>query len=149
MNILLIQPPITIKHGEVFGVTQPLGLAYLASVAEQNGHNVKILDTIVEGYYSRYHENKLVRIGLSWDSIQKEIQMFHPDLVGISCPFTLMDKEMRTLASLVKTIYPDVPVVVGGAHPSSMPEDVIQDPNIDFLVIGEGEMAFLDLIKKN
>ena len=44
MNILLIQPPIIINRGEVFGVTPPLGFAYLASIAEKNGHNVKILD---------------------------------------------------------------------------------------------------------
>ena len=148
MNVLLIQPPITITKGEVLGITQPLGLAYLASVIEQNGHHVEILDTIVEGYNFRCYENGLIRIGLKWNSIQKEVERFHPDLVGITCPYTLMDKEMRTVAALVKNVDHNIPVVVGGAHPSCMPEYVIRDPNIDFLVIGEGEMIFLDLIKK-
>lgn len=148
MNVLLIQPPITVTKGEIFGITPQLGLAYLASVAEQDGQHVKILDTIVEGYSSRFHENGLTRIGLEWDAIKKEVEKFNPDLVGISCPFTLMDKEMRTVAFLVKSVKPSVPVVVGGAHPSSMPEHVIRDPNVDFVVAGEGEKTFLELINK-
>ena len=148
MNILLIQPPITIAKGEAFGVTPPLGLAYLASVAEKNGHHVRIIDTIAEGYNLRCYKNGQIRIGLKADDIRKEIEKFHPDLVGITCPFSLMDNEMRFVASLVKNVDRNIPVVVGGAHPSSMPEHVIRDPNIDFLVVGEGEGTFLDLVKR-
>lgn len=148
LNILLVQPPITVSKGEIFGVIPPLGLAYLASVAEQDSHHVRILDTIVEGYNFRYLENGFIRIGLENDSIQKEIERSHPDIVGITCPYTLMNKEMRVVASLVKNVHPDVPVVVGGAHPSSMPDSVIQDPNVDFVVAGEGEATFRELITR-
>jgi magnesium-protoporphyrin IX monomethyl ester (oxidative) cyclase len=148
MNILLIQPPITVKKNEAFAVTPPLSLAYLAAVAEQIGHRVRILDTIVEGFNFRKNQGRLVRIGLPEEEIKREIEAFQPDLVGITCPFSLMDKEMRRVASLVKNVNPDILVVVGGAHPSSMPEYVIQDCNIDFVVLGEGEETFLELIKK-
>jgi anaerobic magnesium-protoporphyrin IX monomethyl ester cyclase len=148
LKILLIQPPITIKRSEVFGVTPPLSLAYLAAVAEQDGHHVKILDTIVEGYDYRQYKNGLFRIGLPESAIQKEVERFQPDLVGISCPFTLMDSEMRAIASLVKSVDLTVPVVVGGAHPSSMPEYVIGDPNVDFLVACEGEKTFQELANR-
>jgi len=148
MKILLMQPPMTLKKSEIFGITPPLGLAYLASIAEQNDHNVKILDTLIEGYNNRSNENGYFRIGLRFDTIRQEVERFKPDLVGISCPFSLMDKEMRLLAAIIKNSDSDIPVVVGGAHPSSLPEYVIQDPNIDFVVVGEGEKTFLELIKK-
>jgi magnesium-protoporphyrin IX monomethyl ester (oxidative) cyclase len=148
MNILLVQPPITIKKNEAFAVTPPLSLAYLAAVAEQSGHRVRILDTIVEGFNFRKNEGRYVRIGLPAEGIRREIEAFQPDLVGITAPFSLMDKEMRSVASLVKSVNPDILVAVGGAHPSSMPEYVIQDCNIDFVVLGEGEATFLELIKK-
>ena len=148
MKILLIQPPITVSKNEIFGVTPPLGLAYLASVAEQSGHNVKILDTIVEGYNNKFYEDGYTRIGLPWETIRREIEKFHPNLVGITCPYSLMDEEMKTIARIAKNVDPKVPVVVGGAHPSSMPEYVIRDPNVDLLIEGEGESTFADLIRK-
>lgn len=147
MNILLIQPPITVKRNEAFAVTPPLSLGYLAAVAEQKGHRVRILDTIVEGLSFRTDVGRLVRVGLPEDAIKREVGAFQPDLVGITCPFTLMDVEMRRVASLVKEVNPDVLVAVGGAHPSSLPEYVIQDANIDFLIVGEGEKTFAELIK--
>jgi len=136
MNILLIQPPITLKKNEAFAVTPPLGLAYLAAVAEKNGHHVTILDTILEGFNLRINEGHFTRIGLTNDAIRRKIEEEKPDLVGITCPFTLMDKEMRSIASIVKSVNSGILVVVGGAHPSSMPEFVIADKNIDFLVLG-------------
>lgn len=75
------------------------------------------------------------------------MERFSPSLVGITCPFTLMDEEMRRVASIVKSVDPNIRVVAGGAHPSSMPEYVICDPNIDFVVVGEGEKTFIELIQ--
>ncbi len=147
MKILLVQPPVTVKANEVFAVTPPLGLAYLAAVAEQSGHSVKILDTIVEGFNFRIDQGRFIRIGLPEEAIKREIRNFQPDVVGITCPFTLMDEEMRRVASIVKKVTSDTLVVVGGAHPSSMPQYVIQDGNIDFVVIGEGERIFSELIQ--
>ena len=132
MNILLVQPPITVKKNEAFAVTPPLSLAYLAAVAEQSGHRVRILDTIVEGFNFRKNEGRYVRIGLPAEGIRREIEAFQPDLVGITCPFSLMDKEMRNIASLVKNVNPDILVAVGGAHPSSMSQYVIQDAILIF-----------------
>jgi len=147
MNILLIQPPITLKKNETFAVTPPLGLAYLGAVAEQIGHHVTILDTVVEGFNLRSDEGHLTRIGLPKDAIKRKIEEVKPDLVGITCPFTLMDREMRCVASIVKSVNSGILVVVGGAHPSSMPDNVIADNNIDFLVLGEGEITFSILLK--
>ncbi len=146
MKILLIQPPIAIKENEAFAVTPPLGIAYLGAVAEQLGHEVKILDTIAVGFSFRQKKGALIRIGLPQEKIKHEIERFRPDLIGVSCPFSLMDEEMKQIASTVKALDKKIPVVVGGAHPSSMPEFVLNDENIDYVVLGEGEKTFSELL---
>lgn len=149
MNILLIQPAITVKRGEVFGVTPPLSLAYLAAIAEKSGHTVKVIDSIIEGYECKSIVNdKFIRIGLPYNEIENILKKFYPDVVGISCPFSLMDYEMRKMARIVKIVNPKIKVVVGGAHPSSNPGFVIEDPNIDCLILGEGEKTFSELLEK-
>ncbi len=41
----------------------------------------------------------------------------------------------------------NVPVVWGGIHASLLPESTLENPNIDILVIGEGEISFLELVR--
>jgi radical SAM superfamily enzyme YgiQ (UPF0313 family) len=48
-------------------------------------------------------------------------------------------------ARIAKTIRPGVPVIAGGPYPSSDPEKLLSDRNIDLAVIGEGEETLLDL----
>ena len=60
MKILLIYPPLTTKRNEALAVTPPLGLAYLAAVAEQMGHEVKILDTVVLWFKHREQKGHLI-----------------------------------------------------------------------------------------
>lgn len=146
MNILLIQPPITVKENESLAVTPPLGLLYLGAVTEQLGYSIKILDTLALGFHFRQAKGDLIRIGLPIEKIKTEIEKFKPDLVGISCPFSLMDEEMKNIAKTVKEIDSAIPVVVGGAHPSSMPEYVLSSDEIDYVVLGEGELTFKELV---
>ncbi|MDX1779171.1 MAG: radical SAM protein, partial [Thermodesulfobacteriota bacterium] len=48
------------------------------------------------------------------------------------------------LADKIKKVL-DVPIVFGGVHPTSVPEHVISQPSVDFVVVGEGEAAMIDL----
>ncbi len=41
----------------------------------------------------------------------------------------------------------DVPVVWGGFHASLLPDSTLENKNIDMLVVGEGELSFLDLVR--
>ena len=147
MKVLLVLPPIIVKKHEAYGVTPPLGIAYLAAKAEQKGHEVKVLDCIIEGIDQKTNvENDFVRIGLDSKEIESRVRDFGPDIVGITCPFTLMHEEMVSVAALVKETNKNIIVVVGGPHPSCMIEYVINDTNIDFLVVGEGEKTFSELL---
>ena len=141
MNILLICPPsknmiltnVPLLVEEGSGVYPPLGLMYIASYLEQNSeHKIEILDTQV---------NKL-----SYSEIEKEIKIRKPDLVGIQ---TMTPSVFDTLltAKIVKEIDPEIKVVLGGPHVFIYPTETMSFPEIDYLVLGEGEITFTELIQ--
>ena len=147
-RILLINPPVT--HYKLSGLlfVPPLGLAYIAAVLEQNNYEVKILDSLALGIDNREVSGNLIRVGLSDRDIKKHIEEFEPDIVGISVMYTAYALDAHTMARLVKEVCPDTPVVFGGAHTSTVPSDVLKDKNVDIAVVGEGELTFLELVKK-
>ncbi len=48
----------------------------------------------------------------------------------------------------VKERYPDLPVIWGGYHPSTEPEQTLENPNIDIVIRGQGETAFKEIVEK-
>lgn len=146
MKIMLILPPLMVKEKGLYGVTPPLGIAYLASVLEMNGHTVRLLDCIVEGYDSPVRHDGFVHLGLNWQEIEQRMRVFSPDMVGISCMFSMMFPEALKVADIAKGIDRNIFVVMGGAHPSSVPHDVLMYENVDFVMIGEGEETLLELV---
>lgn len=147
MKIMLILPPLIVQKKEQYGVTPPLGIAYLAAMLEKNNHEVILLDCIVEGYDNPEKQNGYLHLGLKSHEIEKRIRMFAPDIVGISCIFSLMFPEALRIAEIVKSIDTNIKVVMGGAHPSSAPYDVLSNSSVDFIVIGEGEVTLLELVR--
>lgn len=147
MRILLIYPPTSALRGESVGAVPPLGLAYLASVVEKQGHTVKILDALLEGYDQRTLEKggHSETVGLSWREIERRLSNFQPDIVGVTSMFWYMNQSLHKVAELAKNYDKNVPVVVGGAHPSLFARNILADINIDFVVIGEGEITFAEL----
>lgn len=139
MNILLINPPnlnLTLTNLpamlEKADFMPPLGLMYLAAYLEKyTSHQVKILDCLIEG--------------LNYDQLKMKLKEDEPDVIGITTlTFTLIDV-LKTV-KIVKEINPDIKVVLGGPHINIYPEETINLPGIDFLVLGEGERPFKELM---
>jgi anaerobic magnesium-protoporphyrin IX monomethyl ester cyclase len=147
-KILLIFPPSTIygKDPTVPSITPPLGLAYIAAYLEKYGYEVYILDAVIS------HENLIkkgdkVLYGLTDKEILKKIKSIQPDLIGISCLYTAYAGDAHRVAKIAKNYNRNLPVIIGGAHASIFPELVLKDKNIDLVVLGEGELTMLDIIK--
>ncbi len=107
-----------------------LGLEYLAAniidLAE-----VKIIDGKVRN--------------LNLHEIMQEINEFKPDIVGISCCFTIgVNFALEIAKESKKRGYS---IVLGGWHPSFDHSEIIKHPFIDVIVRGEGEITFRELIK--
>ncbi|NUO08805.1 MAG: cobalamin B12-binding domain-containing protein [Candidatus Brocadia sp.] len=141
MKILLINPPAENELlgnnpsiiEEERGYNPPLGILYIAGYLEKHtGFNVEVLDTQAEE--------------ISYDRLRDIIRAKLPDVVGITAmTFTLID--VIKVIGLVKSIRPDTKVVLGGPHVHIYPEETITIPGVDFLVLGEGEITFKDLVE--
>ena len=131
MKILLIHPPSRKRNREDV-VVPPLGLAYLASSVEQERHKVRILDAFA--------------LGMSWSEFEAEVKREKADLVGIGGMTPTIDNTLRA----IKICRPYTStLVVGGPHISVHQREFFRDcPELDFGILGEGEMAFLGLVKR-
>jgi len=134
-KILLINPPISFNEQfvggskNVAGLLAPLGLAYIAAYLENNCHKVRIIDGMVEN--------------INVDDIAKIAKTY--DMVGITS-ITLFDLRSRETAAAIKQTDKDVPIVLGGPHPTVVPFESLKDRNVDYVIRGEGEITILELI---
>jgi radical SAM superfamily enzyme YgiQ (UPF0313 family) len=141
MKILLINPP---RFNEIIGnnpsiieeergYNPPLGLLYIASyIQEHTDHKISIIDSQVER--------------LDYHSLKQRISLENPDIVGITAmTMTLVDvvKTCRT----VKEVDEKIRIVLGGPHVNLFPNETIKIESVDFLILGEGEEVFNDLIE--
>lgn len=100
---------------------------------KQAGHEVDLLD------YTR------LDLDHAGNSLAERISEFEPQLIAISIRSFEWDLVKQKL--LPELTGSDIPVVVGGPHPTAVPESVMEEPQIDFLVRGEGERTMLDLVE--
>ena len=124
MRVLLLRPiPEYIKEKFIL----PLGLLSIATYLSNNGHTVKIFDRTVES-----------------GSMKKVLDAFDPDIVGISAISSKSFLNAVRKARLAKKR--KIPVVLGGPTPSLIPEVILDSGAVDYVVIGEGEITFLELV---
>ncbi len=141
MKVLLINPPafneVLGPHpafvAEEEGHYPPLGLLYLAGyLLEHTDFQVEVLDAQVEE--------------LSYPELEERVRRSNPDVVGVTAmTFTLIDV-VDTLDA-VKRACPDCVVVLGGPHVHIYPEESLDLPGVDYLVVGEGEVTFARLLE--
>ena len=151
-KVLLIEPPVTRpsdfdKKKVRLGILPPLGLAYIAAVLQKSDIEVKIIDCLIEGNMegTQYGSDQ-IRYGLSDSQIEKEIQIFSPDKVGISCLFSAKEFDLINVCKIVKKVNPNIITACGGAHPTAMYNSLLKDPNLDYVIFGEGEYTTQKLI---
>jgi len=137
MKILFINPPYINFEGlkESGGHMLPLSFGYLASYARKQIPDLEfeILDCEAEG--------------LNYQQIEKRVKDVKPDVVGITGPTPAMNHVYK-IAEIVKGIFPETKVVAGGIHPTVLPErTMLEGEKIDFVIIGEGEHTFIQLLQ--
>jgi radical SAM superfamily enzyme YgiQ (UPF0313 family) len=134
MQILLLSMPDSFEHTPTIAIRMPNGaLASLAGNVDPH-HKVAIADLVLAQSSVQATVTRLV----------EELQ---PRLVGLSV-MTFQRSTARRIISLIRTLKPDVLVAVGGYDPSLAPE-VWTDPalGIDFIVRGEGDITFRELLR--
>jgi radical SAM superfamily enzyme YgiQ (UPF0313 family) len=127
MKVLLIEPPLSPFDVPTKGIAMPppYHLEVLAGRLVGN-HDVHILDMRID------------------EDLDTELSRFKPDVVGCSC-VAANSHLVKQILRRVKEVAPDIITVVGGHHPSLMPEDS-NEAFIDVVVIGEGEETLYEVV---
>jgi radical SAM superfamily enzyme YgiQ (UPF0313 family) len=124
MNIILIQPFTD-------NLEPPLSLAFIAAALERGGHRTQIID---------------LQISHIQQNLEKTINMESVDLVGITA-MTPQIKQAHEIAKKIKCNHPNIPIIIGGAHPTLLPDQTLLEfEAFDIIVIGEGEITAAELV---
>lgn len=124
MKILMINPPPTGTLKATGVLFPPLGLLYVAAFAEKEGHQVEVLD-------------------LALRKRKERIEFKNFEIVGISTDTT---RHRQALQLAKKAKGEGCTVVMGGPHPTYVDKEILSTGVVDFIVRGEGEETFSELI---
>jgi anaerobic magnesium-protoporphyrin IX monomethyl ester cyclase len=120
-RIILVYPG---KFGSAYPQI-PLPLLYVASFLRKNGISCELWDMRTRDY--------------------KEIELEGVKCVGISCLTGSSIKYTLEISEYIKKRKPDIPVILGGVHPTILPEETLKCDYVDIIVKGEGEQTFVEL----
>ena len=131
MNVTFINPPHYKSKYKFIGViAPPLGIGYMAAMLERNNIPVDILDASA--------------LDLTYQEIEQELLERKPDLVALTALTPTIGTALET-AAVVKKILPNTIVAIGGYHPTFTYNEIIENPNIDIVIRGEGENTIVEL----
>jgi magnesium-protoporphyrin IX monomethyl ester (oxidative) cyclase len=150
MDVLLFNPYYSqsLQYYAHYSPTCPYNLLYLASYLKKFGVASKILELGVFDVNEAAVTGQRIRFGVSDDTITKILAAEKPRVVGISSMYSIYYRDVVEIAATIKKIDPTITVVIGGNHASSYWEHVARNRNIDCVVIGEGELTFLELCQR-
>ena len=133
MNVLLLSMPDSFEHMPAVAIRMPNGaLASLAGNVDPH-HRVSIADLIL--VQSRVRE-----------AVERLVRDLKPDVVGLSV-MTFQRTTALRIARLIRALRPETQIVAGGYDPSLAPTAYEECPDVGFIVRGEGEQTFRELLR--
>ena len=129
MNILLVRGKPTFMD-MIVGI--PIGLVYIAPIAQKKGHHVEILDLALE-------QNPE-------EVLNARLQERRWDVAGFTC-MTAEFEGAEVAARQVKAFDPSIRTIFGGQHPTIVTEEVVSADCCDFVCMGEGEETFGEFLE--
>jgi len=123
------------NFGRIFKIASHpyLGLAYLAAVTENAGYDVSVIDAAT--------------LNMSDNEILVKLRNLNPNVIGITTNILLGSWSLK-LGEIIRRQFPEAKLVFGGPWASAVYEMLLREKICDFVVVGEGEQAFIDLLKK-
>ena len=132
MKVLLIYPNLgreIIGYGDLGALAEPLALEYIGAGAKLDSHDVHILDL-------RLHPTEL----------ESTLMTFQPDVIGVT-GYSMHVLRCLEICRVVKDVLPASRTVAGGHHATLLPEDFFE-PQVNFVVCGEGVHPFRQLLQQ-
>jgi anaerobic magnesium-protoporphyrin IX monomethyl ester cyclase len=174
MDVLLIHPPYGSLRGIPADCAYSVGLTSLAAYLRQAGVECGVimgdvlmdLPSVFDTWSADQGEDHVVSSARAyrdgqrdyenalsdkdhpvWKRLADLVRRSRPKLVGISY-LTPIKYPFEMVANIVKEIDPEIRIVAGGAHTTFCPDDVMQNPHVDFAIGGEGEIPLLALSRE-
>jgi radical SAM superfamily enzyme YgiQ (UPF0313 family) len=157
MKILLVNPPVNRlcdNENNYF----PLGLGYLAAITNKAGLETRIYNAELEtvkppiltnrkrinnhGLFIKSLEDDSHRV---WLEFREVMERLRPDVVGFSCASAAILPCLKMAKDAKKICAPAV--VMGGIHPTILPEETARSKNVDYIIAGDGEKSFPAFLK--
>ena len=157
-NILLVQPiqisekklDIKISINKRYYMYPPYALGILNTVLKRKNYTSSILDLNYEIFDYIYNNRNCNSSDLTkeWKNIlKKKLIDYKPDVVGVSCTFTMNHENMIEIFDEVKKFEKSIITIAGGVHVSNATEFVLKEgKNIDFASTYEAEESFVNFI---
>ena len=147
-KVVIIRPPVVRpKWNYVNLTTPPIGPAYVAGSLRQAGFEVSFIDAIGEAIEQVLPTSEeLMLHGLSFDEIVSRIPS-DCRFIGISIQFSFEFPESRRLTEHIRKSFPNAFLFAGGEHVTALPEETLQETELNAIVLGEGESKAVELIK--
>lgn len=140
MKLLLINPPNNLF--DAFELAPPIGLLSLAAALQQEDVDIELLDFNLSGIA----DHAFVQQNF-YDKALKLVEEASPDVVGLTS-MVVNSHVALELGKRIKARLQDVVVILGGTHFSAIAEETLAFyPWIDYVVKGEGEIPFRNLIR--
>jgi len=132
MNVLLLSMPDSFEHMPSLAIRMPNGgLTSIAGNVDPH-HRVAVADLVLV--------QRTVR-----ETITRLVREFRPEVVGLSI-MTFQRRTAVRIISLVRSLKPAVRIVVGGYDPS-LATEAYESMDVDYLIRGEGEISFRELLR--
>ena len=145
-KVLLIFPPVVCSQESPKQIMPPLGISYLGAYLEPD-YEVKLLDAALEGYnYEQKVSPGFFQYGLREQEIKQRIAEFSPDVVGVSCLYSSQFHSVANICRVAKGVSAEIITLIGGTHPSFLTQECLKYEDIDFIILGEGELPTKGLL---
>lgn len=144
-KVLFLNPPDPtlvedVKNQGYAYFEPPIGLLYVYSYLK----NTKKYDTY---FVDLNIEMKFISKKKLEDTLDDLINLYKPDLVAIPALYYTSRDIFHKIAKKIKEINPDIKVVLGGHYPTHITNLALEDKNIDYAIISEGELGLAELIE--
>lgn len=107
-----------------------IGPSFIASYLRSHGHDVALLP---------------VPVDMVFEDMLEGVRGYSPDVIGVSMASRQWLRSAELIPQLREVL--DVPVIAGGLHASFAPDVVLETPGFDYVCVGEGEQAMLELVE--
>lgn len=129
-DIVLVYPKTGLDLPKV-SVDLPLSLLSASCLVAQD-YSVRIIDQRLDPHWQQ--------------ALRKELET-RPICVGVTAMTGPQIHFALEAARITKAENPATKLVWGGVHATLLPEQTVMDPLVDVVVLGEGELVFLDLVR--